>query len=119
MGRPHPDAHLHRLRRWRCPPEDTSLRFIWNQFRTEIEKPYRQVRQLVDAWETLVPAAIARRTALASMSRGVLTVHVADSATLYELDRRLRSGLQRELQQRSPQTLRKVKLKLGPVPSET
>lgn len=62
------------------------------------------------AWAAVCPAALALKTTVVGVSRGVATIHVADAATRFELDRWLRSGGERELIKRCPTTLRKVKL---------
>jgi len=96
-----PDAYnlkLQRLRDWRCRRErDQSLSFLPKQFKQQIEKPYRQLSQLVELWQTLVPGDLVEHTRLDSLRRGVLKVSVDSSARLYDLDRLLRQGLERQL----------------------
>lgn len=92
------NQRLKRLRTWRVGKEpDLSLSFLKDQFKREVARPHQQLAELTDLWESLVPASIVARTRLESLSRGVLKVGVESSATLYELDQLLRSGLQRQL----------------------
>jgi hypothetical protein len=89
---------LERLRQWHTRPEpDLSLSFLREQFKRDVEKPYKQLAQVAAVWSALVPAALAAHCRLVSLSRGVLRVAVEDSAHLYELDRLLRQGLERQV----------------------
>jgi hypothetical protein len=112
-----PDDYLSRLRQWRNRPEpDVSLGFLSKLFKQEIEKPFKQLAEVSQVWAELVPEAMARRSRLESLERGVLRVTVDSSATLYGLDRLLRSGLQRRLITacKGP-AVRRVKLQVGHV----
>ncbi len=114
------DHQIDRLRQWRGRSEpDSGLSFIADQFQREIARPHRQLAAFVEHWQELVPAELAAHTALRSFSRGTLRVAVADSATLYQLDRQLRGGLERELRNRCKSTLRRVKLELEPLDDPT
>jgi len=107
-------ARLDRLRGWRNRKEpDRSLSFLAEQFRRDIEKPFKQLHGLTDLWIQLVPEALVAHTTLQSFSRGVLKVAVDSSARLYELDRALRDGLERRLiVSYKAGSLRKVRLVL-------
>jgi hypothetical protein len=108
------DRQIERLRHWRrSRVGDGGLEFIAEQFKRQVDRPHRQLTQLIEHWQALVPAELAERSALRSFSRGTLHVIVTDSATLYQLDRQLRSGLEGELRSRCKATLRKVKLQVG------
>ncbi|WP_428386898.1 DciA family protein [Mucisphaera sp.] len=92
---------------------DLSLGFMKQAFRAEIERPWKKLEQVVEAWREVLPTQVAERTRLQGLDRGTLRVGVADSATLYELDRLLRSGAQRELLARvrgGAAVVRKIKL---------
>jgi hypothetical protein len=89
---------LDQLRRWRTRPEpDLSLAFLREQFKREVEKPHKQLAQIGSVWPTLVPPELAAHCRLTTLLRGVLRVAVEDSAHLYDLDRLLRQGLERQL----------------------
>jgi hypothetical protein len=90
--------HLDRLRGWRNHGEkDVSMDFLKDFLKQEVERPYKQLHEIAEVWEKLVPAPVVKNTRLESLGRGVLRVVVGSSATLYELDRLLRSGLEREI----------------------
>ena len=110
----HQKRRLDRLRQWRNrPPRDQTLAFLVDHVKAQVVRPHRQVGQLAELWQELVPAEMADRTTLASFTRGILTVHVPDSALLYQLDRLLRGGIEQQLRQRSKTTLRSVRLKVS------
>lgn len=105
---------LDQLRDWRNPkPRDLSLRFMQEQFERKIARPHRQMGSLTKLWQQLLPAHLVERTALDGFARGQLGVQVADSSTLYQIDRLLRSGLEKQLQQLSRTALKKVKLSVN------
>ncbi len=92
------DDRLKQLQKWRVRRDpDLSLSFLKEQFKREVQRPHQQLAQLITLWESLIPPALSARTRLDSLSRGVLKISVDDSATLYELDQLLRSGLQQQL----------------------
>jgi hypothetical protein len=97
------------------PPPDLSLHFMAGMFKREVERPYKQLRSLTALWSELLPPALLEHTRLEGLSHGVLRVAVASSSHLYELDRLLRQGLQRQLiQQHKGPAVRKVKLRVAP-----
>ncbi len=113
MTQPH-DEHLRNLSRWRSRPErDLSLGFLRDFFKREVEKPHKQLAGLAALWAELVPAELASQARLEGLTRGVLHVAVRHSGALFELDRLLRSGLQRDLitRHKGP-ALRRVQLRL-------
>lgn len=65
------------------------------------------------AWAAVCPAALATRATPASLSRGTLSVEVADAAARYEIDRWLRGGGERALVEASATPIRRVRLVLG------
>ena len=108
--------HLENLRRWRNHDRDLSLGFLEKQVRTEYGRAAKQLGKVVPHWERLVPAALLPHTRLDGLSRGVLRVTVSDASKHYELDRLLRGGLTRELQQAAGgANLRRVKVQVGPI----
>lgn len=105
------NQHVERLREWRNFPEkDYSLGFMTEQFKREVKKPQKALDKLYEVWQELIPAHLQPRTQPMSLKRGVLTVHVSDSATLYEMQRLVRSGLQDQLALCCGATLNRVKL---------
>jgi hypothetical protein len=108
-------ARLNRLRQFRNrPTADLSLRFMADQFKKQVEKPYKQLGNLGQLWSQLLPQELAGHTRLESFSQGVLRVGVDSSAHLYALDRLLRQGLQNELITRhTGKAIRRVQLKVS------
>lgn len=108
--------HIRNLRRWRDGDErDLSLAFVSEYVKKQVVRPHQQLGKLGLEWRRQLPAHLLEQTALVGISRGVLTVHAADSAALYELDRLLRAGVERKLKAASDATLRRIKLTVGPV----
>ena len=108
------DVHLEDLRRWRNRAgRDLTLGGLSEQVQRTVVRPHKQVESLAILWRELVPSDLLDRTALASFARGVLTVEVPDSATLYQMDRLLRGGLERQLRAGCKTTLRKVRCRVA------
>ena len=105
--------YLQRLRGWRNKPDlDLSIRFLEDMFKQHVERPHKQLSSILPVWESLVPENLVKHTRLDSFARGVLRVSVDSSPRLFELDRLLRSGLQRQLMIHHRGTLiRRVQLK--------
>jgi len=111
------NQRLEQLRRHRNrPADDPSLAFLRAEFKQGIERPHRQLQTVIALWDELLPAALADHTRLESLRRGVLTVAVDSSTRLYELDRLLRSGLERQIvaAHKGP-VLRKIKLRVAAI----
>ncbi|MFN3169018.1 MAG: DciA family protein [Phycisphaeraceae bacterium] len=106
--------HLERLRKSRSLPNpDLSLGFLSEQFKREVAKPYKQLGDLSELWRQLVPATLVERSRLVGMSRGTLHVEVDNPAAHFEIDRLLRSGLQKQLiQAHKGPAIRRVSVKL-------
>ena len=108
-----PEQHIENLRRWRnWKPRDVTLGSVVELVETQDARPHKQLGQIVGLWEQLVPEKLRRQTALASLGKGVLTVHVSDSAAMYELDRLLRGGAEQQLKAACKTTLRKIRLQV-------
>lgn len=109
--------HLDNLRKWRNHrPRDVSTDFLNTFFKNDIQKPFKQLKGISEAWAALVPSEIIKHTCLEKLNRGVLTVTVNSSAILYELDMQLRSGLQKQLRQASKgANINRIKLVVGKV----
>ena len=107
-----PIARLRHFRTHRDP--DLSIHDTVSRMASQWAKTHKQLGQVAELWETYVPEPLAGRTRLVSLLRGVLTVEAADASTLYELDRLLRSGLQRTLREGlKTGSLSRVKLRVG------
>ncbi len=110
-----PAERLTRVRRYRVRPDrDISLSFLSDQFKRQIQKPYRQLGGVAAVWETLVPEDLAAHTRLESLARGILTVAVDSSARLYSLDAMLRQGLApRLIEACRGASIRQIRLRQG------
>lgn len=108
-------SYMNRLRQWRTRPDrDLSLGFLRDQFKREVEKPYKQLHAIAEIWAELVPASLSEHVRLESLARGVLRVAVDSSSALYELDRLLRGGVEQELiRQHKGPAFRCVKLRVA------
>ncbi len=109
---------IERIRTGRRTRRDTAHalgEFLPKQYARDVDRPYRRLGALADLWQTQIPERIASKTALASFNRGVLTVHVVDSTTRYDLDRLLRGGIEAELRRSfRGGTLNRVKVVVKP-----
>lgn len=85
-------------------------------FGSRYETPHRQLGRIAEQWQRLLPADLVDRTALVGLRRGVLSVIVADSATLYRVDRLLRQSALAELRTAAGAAIRRVKLEQGKLP---
>lgn len=107
--------HLENLRRWRTVGDrDHSLGFLKQLFNRQVARPFKQLQAIVPLWQSLVPPELADHARLERLSRGVLHVAVDSSSHLYELDRMLRGGLERQMigLYKGP-GLRRIMLRLG------
>jgi len=85
--------------------------FLPAQFKRECEKPFRKLGQLSEIWEEHVPSQFCRKTRLASLNRGVLTVQVPDSSIAYDLERMLAAGVEQSIRHAfRGGTLRRIKV---------
>ena len=109
------DDRLKRLRERRVWKErDLSLSFLPGQFQREVARPFKQLAGLAEWWQRLVPEELARHARLERLKGGVLHVAVDSSAHLYELDRLMRQGLERELVRAATGSpVRRVRLSLS------
>ncbi|MCC7146437.1 MAG: DUF721 domain-containing protein [Phycisphaeraceae bacterium] len=109
--------YLDRLRQWRNRKEaDLSLEKVTRNMGKQLERLQKQMGPMAELWEQIVPPSLLPFTRLEGFARGVLTVGVQGSSRLFELDRFLRQGKERELIQRfKAGSLRRVKLQLAAV----
>lgn len=111
------DAAQDRLERARqgrsLPKRDLSLGFLAEQFKRDVAKPYKQLGDLAELWRELLPATLVEKSRLVGLRSGVLHVEVDNPAAHFEIDRLLRSGLQKQLiQGHKGAAFRKVSVKV-------
>lgn len=110
--------------------DDAQLRTIWEQrqfresavplslplssfMKHKLAKRARQLGQLAEIWDELIPEPIRDHTALERFHRGVLTVLVDSPAHRFQLQTLLMGGLTREIQSRFTGALNKVRVVPG------
>lgn len=107
------------LRKSRLRPErDLSIDAALRAVSDDARRTARRLGDAGSAWADTCPPHILSRTLVEGLSRGVLTVIVADAPTRYELDRALREGLESALISRCRAPVHAVRLKLGDVPTD-
>ncbi len=112
-----PAAHqqLNRLRFWRNrPSKDLTLGFLADQVYRQIEKPCMQMNKIRGPFCQQIPEPLLDKCTLGGFVRGVLTVHVPDSATSYALDRILRGGAERRIRAACASPLRRIQVRVVP-----
>ena len=109
------DAQLQTVWLQRQFPDRTShLSQPLNSFmKYVLAKRVRQLSELAQIWDDVIPESIREHTALESFSRGILTVKVDSAAHRFELQTLLAGGLTRELQRRYAGALDKVRILPG------
>lgn len=110
------NLRLEKLQQWRTRPQrDLSLQFLKQQFKRDIEKPFKQLGDLTALWSRLVPDDLLEHTRLERLQRGTLYISVDSSSHLYELTHLLRGGVEQQLiQQHRGPALRRIKLHVNP-----
>ncbi|MCA9292574.1 MAG: hypothetical protein KDA20_02035 [Phycisphaerales bacterium] len=82
----------------------------------KVKRDARRLAGADEAWNTTCPPHLLDRTAIIGLSRGELRIAVADSATMYELDRCMRSGGEAALARQSAAPIQRVRLTLDARP---
>lgn len=107
---------VERLRAWRSRPEwETAIGALVAEKAAQARRSEQRAGSLVDLWESLVPAELAAHTRVTGVRGGTAHVTVDSSSTGYELDRRLRGGLEQELRRAYRGTLVRVRISVGTV----
>ncbi len=89
--------------------------FLPQHFEKEHRKPFDRLGEFIEKWAEIMPPEIVERSRLSAFARGVLTIHVDGSSTLYAADRLLKSGLEAQLRLAGRKAvLRKVRLAIDP-----
>lgn len=114
MARPDPARLLQeRLAARRRPERELAIGGIVGRVAQQARRTHDRLGELVELWESIVPAPLASRTRLTSLRGGVLHVDVDCPATLYELDRLLRGGAEARLRADHQATLTRIRLKVA------
>jgi hypothetical protein len=108
-------AHLlqKRLDARRRPEKDVTITGIVSSIAHHARRTHDRLGELVELWEAAIPAHLSARTRLTALRGGILHVDVDSPATLYEIDRLLRGGVEDQLRAAHRGTLTRVKLKVA------
>ena len=107
--------------------DEAQLRTVWQQrqfndramplsqpigilMKHTLAKRAKQLGQLSEIWDEVVPEEIAEHTALEGFHRSVLTAMVDSAPHRYQLQTLLAGGLTKEIQSRFPGALNKIRL---------
>ena len=87
--------------------------FLPQQFERDHRKPFDRLGEFIEKWAEIMPPEIVERSRLSAINRGVLTIHLDGSSTLYAADRLLKSGLESQLRLAGRKAmLRRVRLEI-------
>ena len=101
------------LRNWRARPDRAvAIGSLIEAKRVEVERVRKRLGSFVELWETVLPDELAAHTRVTAIRGGVVHVTVDTSATAYELDRRLREGLEQQMRRAYGKTFVRVKVKV-------
>jgi len=110
--------------------DDAQLRTVWLQrqfddrvlhlsqplntfMKYTLAKRVRQLSDLAEAWDEVIPDEIREHTALDSFQRGVLTVIVDSASHRFQLQTLLAGGLTREIRARYSGAMNRIRLVPG------
>ena len=110
--------------------DEAQLRTVWQQrqfndramplsqpigilMKHTLAKRAKQLGQLSEIWDEVIPEEIAEHTALEGFHRSVLTVMVDSGPHRFQLELLLAGGLKKELKSRFPAAINKVRLVPG------
>jgi hypothetical protein len=112
----HPLQELQQLQALRGrKPKDLGIGRLIEAAEENATRTHKRLGELIGLWQELLPADVASRTALVGVHRGVLQVRVDSAATAFEVDRLLRSGVEKELRSRYRGSLARVKTRVEPL----
>lgn len=110
--------------------DDSQLRTVWQQRQVKdrtahlsqplavlmkhtLAKKVRQLGQLAEVWDEIIPQNIRDHTAMDSFQKGSLTVMVDSASHRFLLQTLLNNGLQKEIQSRFSGAINKIRLVPG------
>ena len=104
---------IEQLRKWRSRrKKDLSIDSVIRVFCRSLKKTNTQLVQLQVAWKEFVPQRLQQVAVPIALRSGVLEVSVDSSPTAFQINRLIRSGLLRQLQQRCGGTLRQIRVRV-------
>ena len=96
---------------WPLPEDDPGVDVRREPVR--LQRTRKRLGSFVELWETVLPDELAAHTRVTGIRGGVVRVSVDTSATAYELDRRLREGLEEQMRRAYGKTFVRVKITVG------
>lgn len=107
-------SKLKQIREWRARRDkDISVGATIHELQRTLKRSNKHLSQLIEAWDDLVPTRFQHSATPTSFQSGVLEVLADGSPTAYQLNRIIRSGLLRELQQRCSGTLKQIRVRVS------
>ncbi len=111
-----PAQRLESLRSWRRAPDpDLAIEDLVTRTAGEARRAQTKLGSFVELWEGVLPEELAVRSRVTSLRGGVAHVTVDSSSTAYEIDRRLREGMEQQIRRAFGKTLVRVRLTVGRV----
>ncbi len=109
-----PAARLEQLRNWRARPDrEVAIGSLIDAKLADAQRTRKRLGSFVELWETVLPDELAAHTRVTGIRGGVVQVAVDSSATAYELDRRLREGLEEQMRRAYGKTFVRVRITVG------
>ena len=104
---------LEQLQKWRVRRKrDLSIDSVMHTFCGSLKKTNKQLLQIQEAWEECVPKRLHEVAILISLRSGILEVSVDGSPTAFQINRLIRSGLLRKLQQSCSGSLKQIRVRI-------
>ncbi|MBC8309377.1 MAG: DUF721 domain-containing protein [Planctomycetes bacterium] len=104
---------INQLQKWRARRnKDLSIDSSINTFCRSLKKANKKLVQMQEAWDELLPEQLSLVAIPVSFKGGILEVVVDGSPTAFKINRLVRSGLLRQLQQRCSGTLKQVRVRV-------
>jgi|TARA_B100000959_G_scaffold280757_2_gene343218 hypothetical protein len=104
---------ISQLQKWRTRrKQDLRIDSSMNAFCRSLKKANKKLLQMQEAWDEFVPEQLSLVAIPISFKGGILEVVVDGSPTAYKINRLIRSGLLRQLQQRCSGTLKQVRVRV-------
>ncbi len=104
---------IEQLRKWRARrKKDLRIDSEMNTICRSLKKTNTQLLKLREHWNELVPERLNQVAIPTALQRGVLVVAVDGSPTAYQINRLIRGGLLRQLQQKCNGTLRQIRVRI-------
>jgi len=110
--------------------DDAQLRTVWQQrqfdprlcrlseplgflMKRKLRRRVRELSELAEIWDDLIPESVRSHTALDSFNRSVLTVLVDNASQRFHLQTLLTGGLMKEIQNRFSGAINKIRILPG------